>query len=409
MKRRHFISLLGASAMGLLGARYWPDAGFSNPCLDVELPTALREHELMQRVWADIDPHEVWDDHVHVVGAGDSDSGIYLNPRMQEILHPAHYVRFRFYVNAACADPAQGIDASAQRRLQGLVDAWPAGARFLLLAFDAWHDKDGRVDLTRSAFYIPNEYVRDLASQQPQRFGWIASVHPWREDAVEALHRHVHDGALAIKWLPQIQNIDPASPRCDAFYAALAETGLPLLVHAGHEYAVAGVENQELGHPLRLRRPLEHGVRVIVAHCATEGHGPDTDRGPHGPEHANFVYFARLMEDARFTANLYGEISGVTQINRLGKPLKTILAREDWHPRLLNGSDYPLPGVMPLFSMRRMEALGYIDAGEAAFLSQLRRYNVLLFDFALKRLMRYQGHGLAAEVFASRRILARAL
>ena len=407
MRRRTFVSLLGVSALGLLGARYWPDEGFLNPCSDGELPRELAGHELMQRIWQDLDAAQLWDSHVHVVGAGDSDSGIHLDPRMRSVLHPAHNLRFRFYVNAACADPQAGIDATAWQGLSRLAAAFPTGARFLMLAFDAWHDENGRRDLARTAFYIPNDYVRFLAARQPARFGWIASVHPWREDAVEALRAQARAGAVAIKWLPQIQNIDPASPKCDAFYAALAEMRMPLLVHAGHEYAVAGVANQELGHPLRLRRPLEHGVRVIVAHCATEGHGPDLDRGSHGPQRPNFDYFARLMDEARFEDRLYGDISAITQINRLGRPLQTLLEREDWHHRLVNGSDYPLPGVMPLFSMRALVAKNYLDAAAADFLRRLRQYNVLLFDFAHKRLLRYRGHRFAPRVFESGRILAR--
>jgi len=63
--------------------------------------------------------------------------------------------------------------------------------------------------------------------------------------------------------------IDPASSRCDRFYEALVRTDTPLLTHAGEEAAVDSPAAQELGNPLRLRRALEHGVRVIVAHCAT--------------------------------------------------------------------------------------------------------------------------------------------
>ena len=33
----------------------------------------------------------------------------------------------------------------------------------------------------------------------------------------------------------------------------------------------------------------------------------------------------------------------------------TELASDDWHSRLLNGSDYPLPGIVPLYSMSRLE------------------------------------------------------
>jgi len=44
----------------------------------------------------------------------------------------------------------------------------------------------------------------------------------------------------------------------------------------------------------------------------------------------------------------------MTQFNRIGKPLTTILAREDLHERLINGSDYPLPAINFLIRTRSL-------------------------------------------------------
>ena len=41
----------------------------------------------------------------------------------------------------------------------------------------------------------------------------------------------------------------------------------------------------------------------------------------------------------------------MTQVNRAGPALAEVIERTEWHARLLNGSDYPLPGVMPMFSV----------------------------------------------------------
>jgi len=70
------------------------------------------------------------------------------------------------------------------------------------------------------------------------------------------------------------------------------------------------------------------------------------------------------------------------------------------------GSDYPLPGVMPIFSPRVLAANGFLKEEEAVFLSELRRYNPLLFDFALKRLLAVDGQGFDTAVFASRWVFA---
>src|SRR4030095_2793026 len=121
----------------------------------------------------------------------------------------------------------------------------------------------------------------------------------------------------------------------------LARTGIPLLTHAGHESAVDAAA-QDLGNPLRLRRALDHGVRVIVAHCATRGSGVDLDRGSSGPRVPNFALFGRLMDEARYGALLHGDISAIVQRTRAAEALPALLVRADWHPRLLWGSDYPL-------------------------------------------------------------------
>jgi mannonate dehydratase len=101
---------------------------------------------------------------------------------------------------------------------------------------------------------------------------------------------------------------------------------------------------------------------------------------------------------------LYGEISAITQVNRMGPALTTLIERTDWQARLVNGSDYPLPGVMPLFSLRRLVAEGYLPAAAAPVLSEIRRYNPLLFDFVLKRHLRAGTKRFAPGVFESRRV-----
>jgi hypothetical protein len=72
--------------------------------------------------------------------------------------------------------------------------------------------------------------------------------------------------------------LDPSDERCIPFYKKCKELGLVILCHTGREHSVdAGFHDNELGNPLRLRLPLDMGVTVIAAHCATEGDCCDTD------------------------------------------------------------------------------------------------------------------------------------
>ena len=400
MNRRGFIQTLGAGMLSMQGCRMMP---LRNPCLDTILPASITSHSIVQTALSGLVPELLWDGHVHLLGTGDGDSGIWINPHMRSLLHPVQSAQFYFFTNASCTEPGN-VDNSYIQRLIEQHKSMPAGARLLLLAFDYTYDRDGKRRPDLSAFYTPNAYAAHVADTYPGVFRWIASVHPNREDWHDELRVAAGAGACAIKWLPSAMGIDPGSPSCDRFYEMLVKYNLPLLVHAGEESAVHGANRQEYGNPLLLRRPLEHGVRVIIAHCASLGRCQDIDAGKNGGSLPAFELFARLMNDARYENLLFGEISGLVQTNRLGTPIDTVIRNTDWHPRLVNASDYPLPGVLPLFSMEKLVARGYIDTMQAQVLTEIRRHNVLLFDLVLKRLLQSDGTRLSPIVFHSRRV-----
>jgi mannonate dehydratase len=405
MNRRQFLKRAGVvGGLGLAGWSLWPQAGVLNPCR-AGLPPELANHALMQRIWAGLDPAKVWDVHAHLVGVGDADSGAWANPKMDSLWNPLQYIQKIFYMNAGCVHDAPGrVDASFVARLENLMDGFPAGAQILLFAFDWTHDERGQPVREASAFHVPNTYAARVAQAHPSRMQWAASIHPYRKDALATLEHAVANGARAMKWLPAAMGIDPGSPRCDNFYRLLTKHDLPLITHAGHEAAVAGSARQDYGNPLRLRRALDLGVRVVVAHCAS--HGDDLDHT--GKRRASFEIFADML-DTKLPGdfgNLYADISAVTQFNR-AEVLQTLLARPEWHKRLLNGSDYPLPGILPLTSLNKLIKLDLLDTDAKPFLNGLREHNPLVFDFALKRLLRRDGVGFANSVFETRNFFDR--
>lgn len=405
MKRRRV--LLGVLGVGLGWAawRWWPDQGWRNPCLAGPLPAALRDHPLVKAAWAGLRPQQIWDCHVHLVGRGDSGSGAWIHSGQNTLAEPLRALQQRFYRNASCLSDTLGVDTGYVQRLLTLMDEMPPGVRLMLLAFDRYHDEQGRAMDARSAFYTPNAYAAAVAAAHPERFEWIASIHPYRPDAVEALEAAVAGGARAVKWLPQTMGIDPDAPRCDVFYAAMARLQVPLLTHAGAEWAVRSGGASEYGNPLRLRRPLEHGVRVIVAHCAGLGRGVDLDDRKR-TRVSNLALFTRLMQMPRYRGRLFGDAAGVLQVNRCDRRLLKRLVSNSWRGRVVNGSDYPLPGVMPLYSMRQLVSFDLLTQSEAKVLSALRRYNPLLFDVALKRTVRIDGQRLPPVLFETRAVFS---
>ena len=340
--------------------------------------------------------------HAHLLGTGDAGSGIYVNPRMESVLNPGLYARRLFFLNGGCVHDAPGsVDRSYVERMHNLLDGMRPGVKMLLFAFERAHDEHGRPNLDETAFYGPDAYARDVARAHPQYFEWAASIHPYRADALEALEKAKAEGARAVKWLPAAMGIDPASAKCQRFFEAMQKLDVPLITHAGLERAVLGHDGQDAGNPLRLRRALDAGVRVVIAHCASMGEDEDLDRG--GARTDSFELFARLMGESRYQKNLFGDISAMTQRNRAGPALARVVEEESWQPRLLNGSDYPLPGVMPIFSLDYLVSLHLLDAKAAPVLREIRTHNPLLFDFVLKRHLRSRGKSFSPAVFQTRR------
>jgi len=362
--------------------------------------------DVIKRAFDDIEPSRLIDHHTHIAGLGSQGSGAFVNPKMLTWRHPFHRLKFKVYMSSGGVNHEADADKQFIDRLEKLVMYMPQHGTHRLLAFDKNYRPDGSVNLEKTEFYVPNEYVFQLAGRRPDLFVPNISVNPYRPDALAELRRWAEKGARVVKWLPNAMGIDPSDPACDNFYRAMKELDLILLSHGGEEKAVEAQEDQKLGNPLLLRRALDHGVKVIVAHCAGLGSNEDLD-DPHRKIVSNFDLFLRLMEEKRYEGVLFGEISAMTQFNRVGPPLTTILSREDLHPRLVNGSDYPLPAVNVLIRTKPLLKCGYLDQTESEYLKEIYHYNPLLFDFVLKRTLKVPGTNkrLPASMFMTNAVL----
>lgn len=351
---------------------------------------SAKASDLVKRAFDDVDDARLLDYHTHVAGVGSNDTGAFVNSKMRTWQHPLHRLKFEVYLSAAGVEDESDADGQFISRLSELIRHTNKRGRHRILAFDKNYNADGSANLEKTEFYVPNEYVFSLAERDADIFEPVISVNPYRADAERELERWAARGARCVKWLPNAMGIDPSDERCDPFYTKMKQLGLVLLSHGGEEKAVEAEEDQRLGNPLLLRRPLEHGVKTIVAHCAGLGTSVDLD-DPTRPQVSNFRLFLRLMDEKRYEGLVFGDISAMTQANRIGEPLSTVLAREDLHARLVNGSDYPLPAVNALIRTRPLARAGYIDESERELLREIYGFNPLLFDFVLKRRLRLPG------------------
>ena len=110
--------------------------------------------------------------------------------------------------------------------------------------------------------------------------------------------------------------------------------------------------------------------------------------------------------------SLFGDISALLQVNRCGRPLRELLLAQELHPRLVNGSDYPLPAIDPLVSTRVLVDRGYITEEDRTLCNAVYDANPLLFDFVTKRAVRVvqngRAYGFSPRVFETAWLFERA-
>jgi predicted TIM-barrel fold metal-dependent hydrolase len=265
------------------------------------------------------------DAHVHIVGRGSGGTGCWLRTAWWRGPFHAWLVRsIGLPLSALRGD----LDGLYVERLLELVRGSSLDAA-VILAQEEVYDADGHKLTNHGTFHVPNSYVLRLAREHPEFLAGV-SIHPARHDALEELDRCVAEGAVLMKCLPNCQNIDCGDRRYTRFWERMAETGLPLLAHTGGEYTLE-VVRPEYADPRRLVLPLECGVTVIAAHCATRS-------GLFDPQ-----YFPIFAELTRRFPRLYGDTSAfLVPNNRSRGAVLAECLRAPMSDRLIHGSDYPV-------------------------------------------------------------------
>jgi uncharacterized protein len=263
------------------------------------------------------------DMHVHVVGNGSSGSGCRVHVRGWRRYFAALMLReMKLPRNALAGD----LDRLYVERLLEFVRDSSLGA-VVILAQEHVRDEQGSVIEGAGFHYVPNDYVLRLAEEHPE-FLPAVSIHPARPDALEELSRCVEGGAVMMKCLPNCQNIRCSDRRFTRFWERMAEAKLPLLAHTGGEHTLP-VVCSDYADPRTLELPLECGVTVIAAHCATKSGLFDRE------------YFHVFADMTRRFPNLYGDISAFNVPIR-GRQVPDCL-QEPLSERMVHGSDFPVP------------------------------------------------------------------
>ena len=291
------------------------------------------------------------DMHVHVAGLGYGDSGCFVSDEMKQSY------KFDYYLGAFGVTREELQESGDQllvQRLANTIDESKSVQGAVILAMDGVINTNGELDKDKTQVYIPNNYVAEQVAQHPSLY-FGASINPHRKDALALLDEVKQQGAKLIKWIPNIQHIDPSDNKLIPFYKKMEALGLPLLTHTGQERSFHSAID-EYADPKRLELPLSLGVTVIAAHIATTGESEEESN------------FQRILPMFSKYPNLYADISSLTQVNKLGY-LTNALKEPRLKGRLIYGSDYPLvnmilvsPYYFPLdLTFKQMYTLSNID------------------------------------------------
>lgn len=230
---------------------------------------------------------------------------------------------------------------SSSREIDGIV----------LLALDAVYSlRTGILNEKKTDLWVSNRFlsqkVKDLNNRlqaepdpgkRKKRFFFGASVSPNRKDWESELEYVIsRTEAVLIKLIPSTQHIDLRDGKHKDFYTALSAAKMPLLCHVGPEYSFPeGIRKKHLDNYKYLEKPLECGVTVIAAHCASPVF-PVVDKNV-------MKDFLQMMKDYNSgnKVRLWADTSALSLMTRLPyikEIVKTFPSK--W---LAHGSDFPIP------------------------------------------------------------------
>ncbi len=142
------------------------------------------------------------DIHVHVFGDNNKEDGCIMSSKLETLCRLGSAAGFLVNLPFSLNDEDIRNAILEEIRNSKLVD------KAVLLAFDKPRDNKGQP--LKPVLYAANSWVAKICKENPNIALFGASVHPYREDALDELHRVKEEGAVLVKWIPSSQNILPS-------------------------------------------------------------------------------------------------------------------------------------------------------------------------------------------------------
>ncbi len=212
--------------------------------------------------------------------------------------------------------------------------------KIVLFGVDARVDEKGKVLHRDKTVCASNEDVFNLYEKNKDIIIPFFSVNPLRPNAIELIEYYHKKGFKGAKFLQNYWFVNTKEDRYRAYFEKLKELDLPLIIHIGSESAVSS--KKECEDISMLYHPLKVGVKTICAHMALGYESKDMFRSfSKKSRNFNHEYFA-LLELLKTHDNLYADISALLTPVR-AKVLRHLSAQKEVHPKLLYGTDFPVP------------------------------------------------------------------
>lgn len=198
-----------------------------------------------------------------------------------------------------------------------------------------------------------NEWTRDFARRTPDAL-WSATFYP-EPEAATYVPRLVESGAQVFKAHLQVGEFAADDPLLDPVWGVLAESGTPVVLHAGSGPA----PGRHTG-PDGVARVMERfpGLRLVIAHLGM-------------PEYAEFLDLADRFEHLRLDTTM----AFVDFFDQPADPSLPSRLR-DLQGRILFGTDFP---NIPYAYAHQVEVLQRLDLGDAWLCDVLWHNAVSLF------------------------------
>ena len=311
---RDFSFAIVLVASGLWSGCDLVGGAFDHEPKDLQKSLSSEARALMEQAFKGIDAATRRDYHTHILGMNTELNGTFVNEGWQSPWSGLiHYIQFEVYKSSAAITDVEQADAQYLARLKDLIEHMPHHGKFGIMAFDYFHNEQGQPDPSLTTFHVPNDYAIKIVQENPDFFFPIVSIHPYRKDAPKILQQYAEQGVRFVKWLPNAMGIHPASEtmkdKLEAYYEIMHKYDMVLISHTGDEKATEAEEFQNLGNPLFLRKALDMGVKVVMAHVASLGECKEEDASICSPGTPYIDVAIQMLEEPQYQQLLFADIS----------------------------------------------------------------------------------------------------